>query len=439
MAITVAPEDLRANSDAAPVSAAERRQATLAQLLALGQDAQGLDSRRRLARESLTGQGIPSTREESWRFTDLAPLLDGTYVSGAATTEAAWLQPLLLEDAPLRLVFLDGRFAPQFSTQELPAGLSFGTAVEGTDIATLPGAEELFARLNTAGFAEAAVLRVARNVRIEQPLHLLFVSTSETGDRTSFSQPRCWVQLESGAELTLVEDYAPLGNDCTAHYFVNAVTEIELAENACLHHSRVQRDGDRSFHIGRTAVRQARDSRYHGVTVSNGGRISRHNWEVFHTGSQVETTLNGLNLANGDQLSDTHSGIFYSYPDCRSQQLHKCIVDGRARTVFNGKVDVPQAAQRTDAAQLSRNLILSPQARVDTKPELEIVADDVKCSHGATVSQLREDELFYLQSRGLGRDAAVALLIDAFAGEILQQLPLASLREELARCVSCRA
>jgi Fe-S cluster assembly protein SufD len=264
-----------------------------------------------------------------------------------------------------------------------------------------------------------------------------------TGDAATFVQPRWLLVLGHHASLSVVEDYATIGSDCvhlgnSITNLCNAVSEIVLEDGAQLNHTRIQREGGKEVHIGKTAVGQGRDSRYHGVAISIGGRISRHNWEVFHRGEGVETVLDGLTLATDDQLADTHSAIYYAFPNCHSQQVHKCIADGRSRIVFNGKVDVPQAAQLTDAAQLSRNLILSPKARIDTKPELEIVADNVKCSHGATVSQLEEDELFYLQSRGLDRQAATKLLIDAFAGEILQKLPVPSLREVLSRCVSCR-
>jgi Fe-S cluster assembly protein SufD len=218
-------------------------------------------------------------------------------------------------------------------------------------------------------------------------------------------------------------------------YFSNAVTEIFVEQNAGVSHTRVQREGKAAFHIGKSAIAQARDSRYTCNAISLGAKLSRHNLEVLQTGEQTETTLNGLTVIAGEQLADTHSLIAYTKPYGTSNQLHKCIVADKGHAVFNGKVFVPQAAQLTNAGQLNRNLLLSPKARVDTKPQLEITADNVKCSHGATVGQLEADEVFYLQSRGLNQADARKLLIDAFAAEILNQLPVASLSQQLSKLV----
>ncbi|WP_338441728.1 Fe-S cluster assembly protein SufD [Synechococcus elongatus IITB4] len=436
MTLSVVSPLEQVNSDAAPVSAVERRKTTLQQLLSLGQSATGAETLQTQARDRLADLAIPSTKLEAWRFTDLTLLLDRSFVAAPATAEADFVEPLLLADVPLRAVFMDGQFQPALSSTEWPEGLSLTVGFDAA-IAQNLLADDLFATLNTAGFSQAAVIRVAAGAAIAQPLHLLWISSS-TSD-TAFSQPRALIELGANSALTVIEDFAPLGNDCTADYFVNAVTEIQLGANAQLQHSRVQRDGDRAVHIGTTAVQQERDSRYHGITISTGAQLSRHNYLAAQNGSQAETILDGLSLADGDRLVDTHSGIFFNQPHGRSQQLHKCIASDRGRAVFSGRVVVPQIAQQTDAAQLSRNLLLSSRARIDAKPQLEIVADDVKCSHGATVSQLSEDEIFYLQSRGLDQAAATHLLIEAFAGEILQKLPSAQLREALSRCVSCRA
>ena len=213
------------------------------------------------------------------------------------------------------------------------------------------------------------------------------------------------------------------------------MTEISVGTNAAVHHIRLQREQNTAFHIGKTAVAQARDSRYTGLTINLGGQISRYHPEIVLMGEQTETKLDGLTLVVGAQVGDTHSAIAFTHPYCTAQQLHKCIVDDRARAVFNGKIFVPKPAQRTNASQLSRNLLLSSKARVDTKPQLEIVADDVKCAHGATVSQLDDDEVFYLQSRGLDRTAACDLLVEGFAAEIIHQVPLASLHQQLMDAV----
>jgi Fe-S cluster assembly protein SufD len=209
------------------------------------------------------------------------------------------------------------------------------------------------------------------------------------------------------------------------------VTEVWVAGNAEVNHTRVQRESAQAFHIGKTVVSQARDSRYTCTAISLGALLSRHNLEVFANGEQTQTALNGLTLLAEQQVGDTHSTIAFSQPHGSSQQVHKCIVDDRAHAIFNGKIFVPKLAQLTDAAQLSRTLLLSPKARVDTKPQLEITADNVKCAHGATVSQLEADELFYLQSRGIDADQARSLLIYAFAVDVIDRIPIAARRADL--------
>jgi len=262
---------------------------------------------------------------------------------------------------------------------------------------------------------------------------LLFMTVA--GDMATISQPRCLVIAESGSSITLVQEYIAAPGKVASPYFCNSVTEVWLAENAEINHTRIQQESTNSFHIGKTAISQAARSRYTINTISLGAQLSRHNLEVFQTGEATETTLNGLTKIGGGQISDTHSAIALNHPHGTTRQLHKCVVDDHARAIFNGKVLVPKAAQMTDAGQLNRNLLLSSKARIDTKPQLEITADNVKCSHGATVSQLEADEIFYLQSRGLDIINARDLLINAFATEIIVKIPVASVREKLSVAV----
>ena len=388
---------------------------------------------------------IPTKRDEEWRFTDLSPLLQVNFqtpdkfdLPQSAAAEFA------LPEVPVRLVFVNGVYAPNLSAvADLPEGLIVGNLAQlptthrtkvGKYLAQQQGAAtEVFTALNTAGLTDVAVVWVPRNQQIETPIHLVFVST--TASTPTVSQPRCLVVAQAGSQLTLIEDYKAAG---AGVYFTNAVTEIVLEENAQVNHTRNLQEGGEAFHIGKSAIAQSRNSRYTCNAITMGAKLSRHNLEVFQTGEGTETTLNGLTLIGGEQLADTHSAIALNHPNGITNQLHKCIVDGRAHAVFNGKVFVPQAAQLTNAGQLNRNLLLSPKARVDTKPQLEITADNVKCSHGATVSQLDAEEVFYLQSRGLNETDARNLLIDAFGAEILDRIPVASLRQRLARCVACR-
>ena len=405
---------------------------------------------------------IPTTRDEEWRFTNLAPLLDVKFQVGKAPELSPISVNLLTlpEANESRLVFVNGVFSPDFSAiNNLPEGIFVGNLL-GIDspqpalnkggissekiskyLAKQQGGQELFTALNTAALNDVAVVWVSKNVVVETPIHLLFISLA--GETSLITQPRCLIVAEPGSAMTIIEHYGTAEPGCPdsrkAHvYFNNPVTEIWVEENAQVNHTRVQRDAGDAFHIGKTAVSQSRNSRYTCHSVSLGASLSRHNLDIFQTGEGTETTLNGLTLIGGEQLADTHSAIALNYPNSMTRQLNKCIVDDKARGVFNGKIFVRKGAQLTDAGQLSRNLLMSSKARVDTKPQLEIIADNVKCSHGATVSQLNEDEMFYLQSRGLDVDTSRHLLIDAFAGEILCQLPLDSLRQMLARCVSCR-
>ncbi|MCW5317438.1 Fe-S cluster assembly protein SufD [Nostoc sp. KVJ3] len=389
---------------------------------------------------------IPTTREEEWRFTDLSSLRKVQF-NNVETRKFASLQfDILPEAANSRLVFVNGVFAPELSAvSDLPSGVVVSNLAglstveqEGVRqyLAQAEGAQEVFTALNTAGITDAAVVWVKKNVVVETLIHLVFIS----GETLTISQPRCLVVAESGSQVRLVEEYTNRQGAESAEeegvYFTNAVTEVWVGDNAQVSHTRVEREGAEAFHIGKTAIAQARDSRYTCHAISLGAKFSRHNLEVLQTGEQTETTLNGLTVISGKQLSDTHSAIALNYPHGTSDQLHKCIVGDRAHAVFNGKVFVPKPAQLTNAAQLNRNLLLSSKARVDTKPQLEITADNVKCAHGATVSQLEDDEIFYLQSRGIDANDARKLLINAFAAEVINKIPVPSLREILLNTVN---
>jgi Fe-S cluster assembly protein SufD len=387
---------------------------------------------------------IPTKRDEEWRFTDLSPLLKVNFQKPEVNVEAeSAVAELSLPEAPIRLVFVNGVYAPNLSSvTDIPEGLVVGNLAQlpvthrskvSQYLAQPQGVTDVFTSLNTAGLTDAAVVWVAKNTVVETPIHLLFLSVAN--ESATINQPRCLVVAESGSQVTLVEDYLNRKDAKEEVYFTNAVTEIFLEQNAQVSHTRIQREGKAAFHIGKSAIAQARDSRYTCNAISLGAKLSRHNLEVLQTGEQTETTLNGLTVIAGEQLADTHSVIAYTKPYGTSNQLHKCIVADKGHAVFNGKVFVPQAAQLTNAGQLNRNLLLSPKARVDTKPQLEITADNVKCSHGATVGQLEADEVFYLQSRGLNQADARKLLIDAFAAEILNQLPVASLSQQLSKLV----
>jgi Fe-S cluster assembly protein SufD len=410
----------------------------LAQLIAQRNPLVGsgwLQSIRDRAQNLLLDQALPSTRNEDWRFTDLSSLYRTTFQPASATTVTD-LDAWTTSDLPIRVVIVNGVLSAEHSTLDvLPSGITV-QSLATTDETIQPylsqqqGMNEVFTALNTASFTDGVVIRIAKNQAIETPIHLLFLTVAS--DVAVVSSPRTLVIAEAGSSATLIEEYGVIGEGT---YWTNAVTEVFVADNAQLKHTRTQRESATAFHIGKTAVTQARDSRYALTTLSLGAQISRHNPEIVLTGIQTETHLNGLNLAVESQLSDTHSLIHFAQPHCVAKQLHKCIVNDRARAVFNGRIEVPQAAQQTNAAQLSRNLLLSPKARVDTKPQLEIVANDVKCAHGATVSQLDDEEVFYLQSRGLDRKAACDILVKGFAAEITEKVPSVELRSRLLQSI----
>ena len=437
-----------------------QREAYLARLLSQSQalklqavDAETagwLDELRNYAANQASELALPTMRDEAWRFTDISPLLEFTFQPAAVgmleggeierLCEGEVDRSILPESSNTRLVFVDGVYAPQYSSlADLPDGVLVAPIAElprdyrlrsQRYLGKQPGAAEVFTALNTTALTDVAVVWVAKNQAIESPIHVLFLSTAT--ETPTIAQPRCLVVAESGSAVTLVEEYGTVGGGVS---LTNGVTEIWLEDNAQVNHSCIQRHSERTFHVGKTSVSQSRDSRYVGNAISLGAQLSRHHLNIFQLGEQIETVLNGLTLARREQLADIHSSIAHTQPHGSSNQLHKCIVCDRAHTVFDGRVSVPQTAQLTNAAQLNTNLLLSPKARVDTKPQLEIVADNVKCSHGATISQLEAEEIFYLQSRCLDVESARNLLIYGFAAEIIDRIPVASVRKTLCSTV----
>ncbi|HWQ95222.1 MAG TPA: Fe-S cluster assembly protein SufD [Gammaproteobacteria bacterium] len=388
--------------------------------------------------------GLPTKRDEEWRYTDLAPLLNYSFepVTPSPLLALADIERFIIpEAATSRLVFVDGVFAPGLSALDnLPAGLRVARLAEAwsshemmvhAHLSRLVNFQhDVFAALNTRSFSDGALILIGKDQRCPAPVHLLFIATSH--DAPVVISPRCLVIAEPGSECTLIEDSVSLGDSV---YFNNMVTEIAVAENAQVTHIKLQREAGSAFHIAHSGVTLARNGRYHSNTVTLGARLSRFNLSVTQTGEGAECTLNGLALITGQQLADTHSTIVHTQPHGTSRQLHKCIVDGAAHAVFNGKIVVQQNAQLTDAAQSSRNLLLSARAKVDTKPQLEIFADDVKCAHGATVGQLDSEEVFYLKSRGLDELAARNLLTYAFAAEVIAKIAVPSVVERLRHVV----
>jgi Fe-S cluster assembly protein SufD len=271
-------------------------------------------------------------------------------------------------------------------------------------------------------------VHIPKDAACDRPVHILHLAT-EGG---SAAYPRCVIVAESGAECTVIEEFQTLTNDA---YFRNGVTEVSVAPNARLRHIKLQLESTRAFHMATCAVDVARDASYTSQTISVGSRLSRYELSVRLGGEGAFAQIDGLALIAERQLADTHTLLDHAFPNGRSVQLHKTIVGGAAHAVFNGKILVREGAQLTDSAQQSRNLLLSDKATVDTKPQLEIFADDVKCAHGATVGQLDADQLFYLRTRGLPEQAARNLLTYAFGAAVIERIPVASLVQRLERLV----
>lgn len=395
-------------------------------------------TRRREAFGRFTAAGFPSARDEEWRFTPVSAIERISWTLAAPPSR----RPSPNELNPYRigpstwttLVFVNGRYDAALSSRPvLPAGVTIEPLAQA--LKSQPALLDLtdatpFSALNAALALEGAVIRIAAGVDVADPIHLLFVTTAEAKHQTV--QVRSVIAVEQGARAQFVESYAGLGG---AISFTNAVTDVKVGAAAWVEHSRIQRESESAYHVGLTRVDQARDSHYRSFTLAMGGALARHDLRARLGDENVETLLYGLYLGRGDQLVDNHTVIYHDRPNCRSWEVYKGVLDGRSHAVFNGKVMVTPEAQKTDAKQTNRNLLLSDGAKVDTKPQLEIFADDVRCTHGATVGRLDETAFFYLQSRGIARDAAKRLLTYAFAAEVTAEVASAPVREALDQLV----
>jgi Fe-S cluster assembly protein SufD len=402
---------------------------------------------RRSAIAEFARTGFPSSRDEEWRFTPVAPIAQAEFAPAPpATVDSAALAPFLFGHPEWpQLVFVNGTFAPDLSVvPELPEGVRLGNlaAALKSDPAFLERHLARHARLdataftalNTAFAHDGALVHVPAGVVLGQPVHLLFVTAPDAAG--TVAHPRNLIIVEREARASVVESYVTLAEGAT--YFTNAVTEVYSGEGAWTEHTRIQRESEKAYHVGFTQVDQARDSHYRSFTLAMGGAISRHNLDVRLNAPNIETLMYGLYLTRGEQVADNHTVIRHDHPNCNSWEVYKGILDDRSRAVFNGKVLVNPEAQKTDAKQTNRNLLLSAAAKVDTKPQLEIFADDVKCTHGATVGYLDAVALFYLRSRGVPEGAAKRLLTYAFAAEVVNEVALEPVRRELDRLILAR-
>jgi Fe-S cluster assembly protein SufD len=400
------------------------------------------------AMDSFQELGFPSTRNEEWKYTNVAPIAKAAFqppTRGTAAANELGANELagfsVVEAENSQLVFLNGVLRDDLSSltalpkEVIAIDLARAIANERySEIVRRHLAREAdyvahsFVALNTAFVSGGAFVFIPKGVVVKAPIHLLFLSE---GHRTT-SFPRVLVVAEANSSATLVESY--LGTD-GGEYFTNAVVEIVLGEGARLEHYKVQRESVEAFHVATTVADLGPNSSYDSTAVTFGAQLSRHDINVTMDHEGAECWVDGLYLVTSAQHTDTHSVIDHRKPHCTSRQLYKGILDGKSRAVFNGKIFVRHDAQKTDAMQTNKNLLLSNEARVDTKPQLEILADDVKCAHGAAVGQIDQEELFYLETRGIHYDLARNLLTYGFAEEVIGKIKIESIRQHLDEAV----
>jgi Fe-S cluster assembly protein SufD len=399
-----------------------------------------LTSTRRAAIDRFAALGFPTTRDEDWRFTNVAPIAEASFAPGPATAPPAGIDAI----APFvpkalsctRLVFVNGRYSPALSVAH--------AMPRGTHVTTLPAAlasdpglvdpyftrcasheRHAFTALNTALSEDGAFVYVPADTIVPEPVHLIYLSTTATPIVT---HPRTLVVVGDNSRLQLIETYGGAAGD---FYFTNAVTEIVGGEHSRVEHYRVQRESFASYHVSDTHVYLERSAVFAQQLVTLGGALVRNDVTANLDAEHIECTLNGLYLGHGRRLIGNQTSIVHAKPNCASHELYKGMLDDHARGSFTGKIFVRPDAQKTDAKQTNQVLLLSDDATVNTKPQLEIFADDVKCTHGATVGQLDEESLFYLRARGIGREQARAILVHAFASDIIDRVAIEPLRAAL--------
>jgi len=381
--------------------------------------------------------GLPGPHDENWRHTPLGPIAGATFrLPDDRAADGGQIAPLRLD--AIEAVFVNGRYSPALSTlRGLPRGLEIAslrdrlTSDAGSVLAQLaqvaPVDDNPLTALNTSFLDDGAFIHVAAGLVVEKPIHLVFYSTS-TG-APSMSSPRVLIVAERGSQLRVVETFAGQADET---YFTNAVTEVALEDGAVVDHYKRQIESDRASHIGRIVARQGRGSRFNSHSLAFGGGLSRTDVDVRLAGEGAECGLYGLFLGGGTRHVDHHTVIDHAAPHCSSREVYKGVLDGRSRGVFFGTIIVRPGAQKTDAHQTNKNLLLSRDALVNSTPRLQIEADDVRCKHGSTTGQLDAGALFYLRSRGIGEAEARGLLTYAFAAEVVERIQIPSLRKAVA-------
>lgn len=406
-----------------------------------------IHSLRREALDQFANLGFPTLKDEEWRYTNMKPITQGEF--DLARGDAAHLSKRDIAEYTFtqtpchQIVFVNGRYAPHLSEIGEPSGgarvESLAAVIEGDFSAlrshlaryTEPN-REVFTALNTAFIEDGVFVHLPREVRLDKPVHMIFLTTPE--DVPVMTHPRILIVAEANSRATIIETCAAIGGDsggADGAYFTNTVTEMVVGENAHIDHYRLGLESEQALHVSSLNVRQAASSNVTCHNFTFGGRLVRNNINAALEGEGIHTTFNGLNIGRDRQHVDNYLRIDHLKPNCNSWEYYKTILDDRARGVFMGRIYVAPDAQKTDAKQTSANMLLSDDANVTTMPQLEIFADDVKCTHGATTGQLEESQLFYLQARGIDKVAARSLLIYAFANEMIEEVKIEELRRIL--------
>jgi Fe-S cluster assembly protein SufD len=400
---------------------------------------------RRTAISRFSALGFPTPRNEEWKYTNVAPLLRHKFKLAhepVNLTKAALAEFVFAGLPQNLLVFVNGRFAKELSRVEsrvkglvldsLANVLQRGDEITGKYLGRYADYEnEAFIALNTAFADDGAFIRVPRHTVLDEPIHLLNISDS--GKMSFLAHPRNLLIIGEGSQVQIIESYHALSHQA---YFNNIVTEIVVEENAVVDHVRIQDESRQAYHVAAREVHQEKGSVYSSISIDLGGALVRNNLNLRLQAENCEGNLFGFYMAAGQQHVDNHTLIDHAMPHCNSKEHYKGILDDKARGVFNGKVMVRPGAQKTNAYQSNQCLLLSNEAVINAKPQLEIFADDVKCSHGAAIGQLDEDAAFYLRSRGIGEKEANAMLQHAYASEILDHIKIAPVRERLDKMVN---
>ena len=381
--------------------------------------------------DRFSATGFPTTRDEDWRFTNISAIVQTNFqlnCNGHRLPTKHQVESYRIAGAVCQLTFVDGRFLPQLSS---PGTLSKGVTVAGlaAQLASKPQQVEphlgrylntqrdAFAALNTAFLEDGGFVHMAKNTVLEEPIHLLFVSTAN--EAPTMSHPRNLIVVEEGSQATIIEEYVSLGG---VPALCNTATELIAGDSAVVSHYMIEREDVEAFNVSTLRMEQGRNANIASHSVLIGGALVRNNVHPVLAGEGGECLINGLFIGNGSQHLDNYMLVEHAQPHCGSRQFYNGILDGSAHGVFHGRIVVHKDAQKTDAKQTNRNLLLSDQAQIDTKPQLEIYADDVKCTHGATIGQIEENPLFYLRSRGIDEASARRLLLLAFASECLDRM-----------------